>query len=56
MEAMSTPVEALPPEEPGIYRFKTNLTMAGGWRFSLAAKVQGETETVERRLEFKAVQ
>ncbi|TIN47801.1 MAG: hypothetical protein E5Y32_06530 [Mesorhizobium sp.] len=56
MEAMSTPVQALPPEEPGIYRFKTNLTMAGGWRFSLAAKVQGETETVERRLEFKAVQ
>jgi hypothetical protein len=56
MEAMTTPVEALPFDEPGIYRFKTNLIMAGGWRFSIAAKVQGETETVERRLEFKAVQ
>ncbi|RWO20459.1 MAG: hypothetical protein E5Y16_05355 [Mesorhizobium sp.] len=56
MEAMTAPVEVLPSEEPGIYRFKTNLIMAGGWRFSIAAKVQGETETVECRLEFKAVQ
>jgi hypothetical protein len=56
MEAMTAPVEALPSEKPGIYRFKTNLMMAGAWRFSIAAKVQGETETVERRLEFKAVQ
>ncbi|RWK37392.1 FixH family protein [Mesorhizobium sp.] len=56
MEAMAAPVEALPSEEPGIYRFKTNLIMAGGWRFSIAAKVQGESETVERRLQFKAVQ
>jgi hypothetical protein len=56
MEAMTAPVEVLPSVEPGIYRFKTNLIMAGGWRFSIAAKVQGKTETVERRLEFKAVQ
>ncbi|RWH71731.1 MAG: hypothetical protein EOQ86_05360 [Mesorhizobium sp.] len=56
MEAMTAPVEVLPSVEPGIYRFKTNLKMAGGWRFSIAAKVQGETETVERRLELKAVQ
>lgn len=56
MEAMTSPVEALPCEEPGVYRFRTNLIMAGGWRFSIAAKVQGETETIERRLEFKAVQ
>jgi len=56
MEAMTTPVEALPPDQPGIYRFKTDLVMAGGWRFSIAAKVQGEAETVQRRLEFKAVQ
>ena len=55
METMTAPIEALPSEEPGIYRFKTNLMMAGGWRFSIAAKVQGETETIERRLEFKAV-
>ncbi|MDH4989168.1 FixH family protein [Aminobacter anthyllidis] len=56
MEAMTTSVDVLPSNEPGIYRFKTNLTMAGGWRFSIAAKVQGEPDTVESRLEFKAVQ
>jgi len=56
MEAMTSPVEAMPLIEPGVYRFKTDLTMAGGWRFSIAAKVQGETETVESRLVLKAVQ
>ncbi|RWQ68625.1 FixH family protein [Mesorhizobium sp.] len=56
MEAMTAPVEALPSEEPGIYRFKTTLIMAGGWRLSIAAKIQGEAETVESRLEFKATQ
>lgn len=56
MEAMTTPVEAMPSDEPGVYRFKANLTMAGGWRFSIAAKVQGEAETVESRLVFEAVE
>lgn len=56
MEAMTTPVEAVPSDEPGVYRFTTNLIMAGGWRFSIAAKVQGETGTVESRLVFKAVE
>lgn len=56
METMTTPVEAMPSDEPGVYRFRTNLTMAGGWRFSIAAKVQGEAETVENRLIFKAVE
>lgn len=55
MEAMTTTVEPMPSTEPGIYRFTTNLTMAGGWRFSIAAKVQGEEGTVESRLIFKAV-
>ncbi len=50
MEGMTTPVEAVQSTEPGIYRFKTNLVMAGRWRFSVAAKVQGETGTVESRL------
>jgi hypothetical protein len=56
MEMMATPVEALRSDEPGIYRFKTNLTMAGGWQFSVAAKVQGESETVAGKLVLKAVQ
>lgn len=54
MEAMTTPVEAVPSTEPGVYRFKTNLSMEGGWRFKLAAKVQGETETVQGELVLQA--
>ena len=56
MEAMTTPVEAMPSDKPGVYRFRTNLTMAGSWRFSIAAKVQGEAETIESRLVFEAVE
>src|SRR5215213_8482583 len=41
MPTMASPVEALPSTESGTYRFKTNLTMAGGWQLSLAAKIQG---------------
>ena len=55
MEMMATTVEAMPSDEPGLYRFKTNLTMAGGWQFSVAAKVQGESETVAGKLVLKAV-
>ncbi|OYW57916.1 MAG: heavy metal RND transporter, partial [Bosea sp. 12-68-7] len=36
------------------YSFRTNLTMEGGWRLSLGAKVQGEDGTVESRLILKA--
>lgn len=55
METMASPIEAMPSTEPGIYRFKTNLVMAGGWRLSLGAKVQGETGTLENRLILKAL-
>ncbi|MGJ7042240.1 hypothetical protein J2Y63_005522 [Shinella sp. BE166] len=47
MEAMTSKVDALPTEEPGVYRFKLNLSMAGGWRFKMAAKIQGEEETAQ---------
>ena len=56
MEMMATTIEPTSSDEPGVYRFKTNLSMAGGWRFSIAAKVQGEPETVESKLVLKAVQ
>jgi hypothetical protein len=56
MVTMTAPVEAMPQDQPGLYRFKTNLIMAGGWRFSVAAKVQGEAETIQSRLVFKAVE
>lgn len=55
MEMMTTTVEPMPSQEPGVYRFRTNLTMAGGWQFSIAAKVQGEAETVESKLVLKAI-
>ena len=56
METMTARIEATPSSEPGVYLFKTSLAMAGGWRLSLAAKVQGETGTVESRLILKASQ
>lgn len=46
MAEMQSPVSALPAKEPGIYAFKTNFPMAGRYQLSLAAKVQGEPETV----------
>jgi hypothetical protein len=55
METMTAPIELLPSTEPGIYRFKVKLMTPGGWRLSLGAKVQGETGTLENKLEFKAV-
>ena len=56
METMTSPVTLLPSEGPGLYRFATDLTMAGGWRFSVAVKVQGEPETVEAELLLQAQQ
>lgn len=55
MEMMAEPIEALPSAEPGIYRFKAQIPMAGGWQLSLGAKIQGERDTLENKLEFKAV-
>ncbi|SFU35133.1 YtkA-like [Methylobacterium sp. 174MFSha1.1] len=55
MEEMVTKLEQVPSTEPGVYRFKAKLSMAGGWRLSLGAKVQGETGTVEDKLVFQAV-
>ncbi len=54
MEMMTTPVEVATSTEPGVYAFKTNFAMAGGWRFKLAAKVQGEPDTVQGELVLKA--
>ena len=54
MAAMTAPLEPQPSTEPGVYRFKTDLTMAGNWALSLGAKVQGETGTVENKLIVRA--
>ena len=55
MAMMASPISALPTTDPGVYRFRTNLTMAGGWQLSLAARVQGETAPIEATLVLKAV-
>jgi hypothetical protein len=55
MEMMTPHIEAVSSTEPGVYRFKTDLSMAGRWALSLGAKVQGETGTVENKLILKAV-
>ena len=54
MATMTAELEPLPPDEPGVYRFRTNFTMEGGWQLSLAAKVQGEGGTLQARLGLKA--
>lgn len=56
MPTMAARIEALPSTEPGVYSFKTNLMMAGGWQLSLAAKIQGENGTLENKLLLKAVE
>jgi hypothetical protein len=55
MEKMTTAIEPVPSEELGVYRFKVALSMAGGWRMSLAAKLQGETGTLESKLILRAL-
>jgi hypothetical protein len=54
MGEMTAKHAAVPGSEPGIYRFKADLTMAGGWAFKLQAKVPGENETIEGTVVFKA--
>ena len=49
MQEMATKIAAMPGGEPGTYRFKATIGMAGRWQLSLGAKVQGETGTVENK-------
>ncbi|WP_313608701.1 FixH family protein [Rhizobium sp.] len=55
MEMMTTTVNPSTSMEPGVYAFTTNLSMEGGWRFQVAAKIQGEPETVKGEVVLKAV-
>jgi hypothetical protein len=55
MADMMAKIEQLPSTEPGVYRFKTNLSMEGRWQLSVAAKVQGETGTLESKLVLKVL-
>jgi hypothetical protein len=55
MQEMATKIAPMPSTEPGVYKFKATVSMAGGWQLSLGAKVQGETGTVENKLVLKAM-
>ena len=55
MADMVAPVAAVPSNEPGVYAFKTDLPMVGRYMLSIAAKVQGEPETVVGKVILKAV-
>lgn len=54
MGEMQAKHTAMPGNEPGVYRFKADFTMAGGWAFKVQAKVPGESETVEGTVVFTA--
>jgi hypothetical protein len=54
MAEMTAQHRAIPAPEPGVYRFKADLTMAGGWALRLMAKVPGEAETVQGTVQFQA--
>ncbi len=54
MAEMTGAIKPMAASEPGVYRFKADFTMAGRWALTLAAKVQGEPETVTATLMFQA--
>ena len=56
MPTMTGNVTAQAGQQPGTYRFQVDTGMAGGWALTLAAKVQGETETVRATVTFSAAQ
>src|SRR5256714_7508553 len=54
MDEMASPLAPVPSTELGVYSFKTDLSMQGRWLLSIAAKVQGEPETVVGKITFRA--
>jgi hypothetical protein len=54
MEGMEAKIEPAAPAGEGVYKFKSDLTMAGKWALKLEAKVQGEPETVTGTVIFNA--
>jgi YtkA-like len=53
MPTMKAPAKALPGSQPGLYVIEVEPGMAGNWALQVAAKVQGETETVRATLPVK---
>jgi hypothetical protein len=53
MAEMATAIAPLPSPEPGVYAFKAALTMAGRWLLTISAKVEGESDPVAGKVNFK---
>ena len=53
MPMMTAPTKALPAAQPGLYVIEIEPGMAGNWALQVAAKVQGEPETVRATLPVK---
>lgn len=56
MAEHATGIKATPSDQPGVYAFNAELSMEGRWQLSLAAKVQGEMETVVGKIILKVGQ
>src|ERR1700747_1239635 len=54
MAEMASPLTPVPSNEPGVYSFKTDLSMQGRWLLSIAARGQGEPVTVVGKITFRA--
>ena len=46
MKEMAAPAKAMPGDAGGVYQVETEPSMQGDWALTLAAKVQGEAQTV----------
>lgn len=53
MPTMTAPANARPGAQPGLYVIEVEPGMAGNWALQVAAKVQGERETVRATLPVK---
>lgn len=54
MEMMKSTLDPMPSDEIGVFRFKLNLRMAGGWRFLIHAKIPGEDDIAKGEIILKA--
>jgi hypothetical protein len=54
MGEMTSPLTTLPSSEPGVYAFKTDLSMSGRWLLSIAAMVPRERQAVVGKIVFQA--
>lgn len=56
MATMVSKMAPIPSDEPGVYRFKADMDMVGGYALDLSAKVQGEIETIRAKLLLRATE